>query len=396
MTKLLAYMPTPGGLTGAPRRLLTLAAALREHDVLVCVATCADSELIQVARAEDYKTVPVDAAGVLGLRQGALFGGGVLFRLRVLADLLRQNWRLFRCIRKQQVNAVWIRGSKGIAFGGIGAVLGRRPLLWDIDYELPSKGLIHWLHRFGLWAANAVICQYHAAPHEIFGDRLATLYQRKFHTITPGINLTDVEVFRDKRKYRSRADDAPFVILQVGTICERKNQAVIIEALSQAMEHGSGTDWELWLAYDEIQLAGFENALIEHGLENNVRLLGWRDDVKDLMVKADILVMPSKAEGVPNAVQEAMAIGLPVLVSQAGGMPEIVKEGGTGWIIDMHDTSEWARRILWCARHQPATTAVGEAASAYAFEHFGTEGWGREYARIVRAVIPGSASPGRH
>lgn len=385
MTRLIAYMTTPGGLTGAPRRLLTLASVLRHHGIKTCIASQSESVLLRAAKVDGHETVAVDAIGPLALRHKALFGGGLWFRSRVFIDLLRQNQRLLQCIRRSRGDVIWIRGSKGIAFGALGTMLSRRPLIWDVDYELPSKGMIRWIHRFGLWAATAVVFQYSAAPSVIFGEVLAKRYRHKCHAIIPGIDLAALAPFRALRERRDTVKSKPFVILQVGTICDRKNQAVTLEALRLLFKDRPESRWELWLTYDAIQEINFEQRLREYALADNVRLLGWRDDIKDLMLQADILVMPSKDEGVPNAVQEAMAIGVPVLVGDAGGMPEIVANEVTGWVIDRDDPVAWARRILWCRDHRLASEKLGRNAANYAFRYFSMENWGGEYARVIKA-----------
>src|SRR5699024_1776616 len=109
-----AYMPTPGGLTGAPRRLLTLASVLREQGIDMCIATQRDSELFQAAEELGLKTVAVEPVGVLRERHGALFGGNAIFRLKALFSLLVQNLGVTRKLRKHGADVVWIRGSKGI------------------------------------------------------------------------------------------------------------------------------------------------------------------------------------------------------------------------------------------------------------------------------------------
>lgn len=360
----------------------------------VCIASPSRSDVLQEAKRQGQETAILDAVGALTLRQGALFTGGLLFRLRVGLDLVRQNLRLLGCISKKNGGVVWLRGSKGVAFGALGVFLSRRPLIWDVDYELPSRGVVRWLHRLGLWVSSAVVFQYSNAPDQIFGDELAASYREKFRAIIPGIDLPSLRPFAEQRKENVLTGGGPFVLLQVGTICDRKNQALTLDALKFAREQGLEGSWELWLAYYEIQDAGFEERLRANGLENNVKLLGWREDVKELMAQASLLVMPSRDEGVPNAVQEAMAIGLPVLVSGAGGMPEIVADGENGWVLDMDDPVAWGQRILWCWKHPSAREEIGRNASEYAFNHFGTERWGAEYARVIEesATSPTSTS----
>lgn len=384
--KVFAYMPTPGGLTGAPRRLLALASVLRHHGIDMCIATERDSDLFRAAEEQELNTVEVESLGILRLRHGALFGGNVVFRLKALFILLVQNIGVARKVRKSGANVVWIRGSKGIAFAGLSALLSRRPLVWDVDSELPSRGVVRWLHRLGLWAAKRVVFQYSAAPDEIFGPELAARYRHKFETIIPGIDLPYLERFRAKRMAREIREADPFVILQVGTICERKNQTLLIDALVRARQARQNEPIRVQLAggvFEEDYATALKENVTAAGLGEEVEFLGWRSDVQELMAGADVLAMPSRDEGVPNTVQEAMAIGLPTLVSEAGGMPEVVTEGETGWILGLDSPQSWADRIGWCLENRKQLDEMGQRAADYAVEHFGTQHWGSEYARLI-------------
>lgn len=384
--RILLYLPTPGGLTGAPRRLLTLAQTLGDRGFDVCIACDAETELLDQARELGFEILPIDPLGVLRIRGGALFGGGVFFRLRTGLALLRLNLRFRRLVRKNDIDVVWIRASKGIAFAGLGALLSRRPLIWDVDYELPSRGMVRWLHRFGLWASRAVVFQYRAAPDSIFGKELADYYRHKFKAIIPGIDLSALESSRAGRQIRRQGNDDPFVILQVGTLCDRKNQLFLLDALQRLDLTEMPRKVRVLLAgglSDQAYVDRVECAIADQGLESVVELLGWRDDVHALMTQADLLVMPSKDEGVPNTVQEAMYIGLPVMVSDGGGMPEIVRDGETGWVLPLDEPECWAQRMSECIRDSAGCAEIGRKASSYAEEHFGTVEWGRQYARLV-------------
>lgn len=391
--RLIACMSTPGGLTGAPRRLLTLAGVLDQQGIRVCVATQADSDLSKAAAGAGHKTVAANARGVLAQRHGALFGGGWLFRLRVLSALVLQSGRFWRMVRQERGDVIWTRGSKGIAFAAPGTLLSRRPLVWDVDYELPSRGAVRWLHCLGLWAANLVVFQYRAAPDAIFGPELAGKYRHKFQTIIPGIDLQSLELFQGMRGARDRREGGPFVILQVGTICDRKNQQLLIDAVARLRHARPNARLLVQLAggvFENDYMQALEEIINAAGLKDVVEFLGWRTDIHELMADADLLAMPSRDEGVPNTVQEAMAIGLPVIVSDAGGMPEIVSHKKTGWVLPLDDPDAWARQINNC-RWQPALCRdVGVAAAKYAAEHFGTESWGREYAAVIKNVVRGN------
>jgi glycosyltransferase involved in cell wall biosynthesis len=338
-----------------------------------------------------HDVVEVNADGILALRHGALLRGTIVFKSQAAWALVRQNLRFRAIVAQQSADAVWIRSSKGIAFVGLGAVLSGRPLVWDVGYEPPSTGLVHLLHHFGLWAASAVVFQYATAPYEIFGEKLARRYRKKFKTIVPGIDLRALDTIAGCRERREKRLDEPFVILQVGTICERKNQLLLIRALSRLGSTVSGRAIVVKLAggfFEEKYVERVRQEIVAGGLNGVVQLLGWRDDVHDLMTGADLLVLPSYDEGVPNTVQEAMYLGLPVLVSPAGGMPDIVKHGRTGWLELLEQPDAWAKRIQWCIENPEDLKAVGLAASAYAAREFNRDTWGARYAQLIQSLVP--------
>lgn len=394
MVKLIAYMATPGGLTGAPLRLITLANALRNSGVKVCVASQSGSQLLEMARANGHSTATLDATGVLTLQRRALFRGGIWFRFRVASALLQHNLRVFRCIRRNRGDVVWIRGSKGIAFAGLGALLSRRPLIWDVDFELPSKGMARWLHRFGLWASRRVVLQYDSAATAIFGQILSMRFQKKFLSIIPGIDLGGFDSYATRRSGKPHAMSDPFVILQVGTICDRKNQRFLIDALQHIDFKRLPVPLRVKFAggvHDEEYFDSLKEQVKRLGLEDTVEFLGWRNDVYELMTQSDILVMPSKDEGVPNTVQEAMSIGLPVIVSEAGGMLEVVNNGLTGWVLTMDTSRVWAEQIEACISQEDRLAEISQKALLYATEHFGTTEWGNRYAEVIRETIANQA-----
>jgi glycosyltransferase involved in cell wall biosynthesis len=82
------------------------------------------------------------------------------------------------------------------------------------------------------------------------------------------------------------------------------------------------------------------------GLQGNFVFLGRRSDIPDLLASCDIAVLPSRAEGLPNAVLEYMAAGLPTIASRVGGNPELVQEGVTGVLVPPQDSSALSDALL--------------------------------------------------
>lgn len=78
---------------------------------------------------------------------------------------------------------------------------------------------------------------------------------------------------------------------------------------------------------------------------DQIKLLGWRDDIPDLLNKMDIFFLPSRWEGLPRTVLEAMASGLPVVASCVDGTPEVVKESLTGFLVFPDDIESYINKL---------------------------------------------------
>jgi glycosyltransferase involved in cell wall biosynthesis len=107
-----------------------------------------------------------------------------------------------------------------------------------------------------------------------------------------------------------------------------------------------GRDVQLWLAGGDPfygHRERLEARVAEMGLENHVRFLGIRDDVKDLLAGADLFVLPSLYEGLGLVYLEAMAAGRPVLATNGSAIPEVVEDGVTGDLVDVGDDAALAR-----------------------------------------------------
>ncbi len=112
----------------------------------------------------------------------------------------------------------------------------------------------------------------------------------------------------------------------------------------------NGMDAECWLAGVErdgsLSFTAQLAALIsELGLGDRVRLLGHRSDTVELLRAADVFLLPSTLEGLPLSVLEAQATRLPVVAAPTSGIPEVVADGETGFLVPAHDCSGYASRI---------------------------------------------------
>ncbi len=106
------------------------------------------------------------------------------------------------------------------------------------------------------------------------------------------------------------------------------------------------------------------------GIAGAVHFLGDRADVPLLLEGLDVFVMPSREEGMPNAVLEAMAVGLPIAATSAGGTPELIEHGRSGLLVTPGDVAGIAESIISLVADRARATALAAEARARASASF--------------------------
>jgi glycosyltransferase involved in cell wall biosynthesis len=156
------------------------------------------------------------------------------------------------------------------------------------------------------------------------------------------------------------AAGADVVVLTVGRLSEQKDHATIVAALDALAAAAPAV--VLWWAGSGPLEASLRAAVARSAHAERVRLLGRRADVAALLAGADLFLLPSRFEGAPLALLEAMAAGLPVVVSDIGAHRDVVADGHTGVTFAPGDPAALARRVAWAAAHPDEMAAMAARA----------------------------------
>ncbi|MGD1104920.1 MAG: glycosyltransferase family 4 protein [Terriglobia bacterium] len=123
------------------------------------------------------------------------------------------------------------------------------------------------------------------------------------------------------------------------------------------------------------------------GVAGRIEFLGWVDDLSSVLSRWDVFVLPSLEEGFPLAALEAMATGLPVVASSVGGVPELVVDGKTGWLVPPGDVEALAARLHLLLSNPEQRLSMGAAAAVRVRDHFSlaqmTENFSRLYDELL-------------
>jgi glycosyltransferase involved in cell wall biosynthesis/SAM-dependent methyltransferase len=125
-------------------------------------------------------------------------------------------------------------------------------------------------------------------------------------------------------------------------------------------------------------------------LGNSLRFLGQVEKVSEYMSAYDVLILPSRFDGRPVAVLESLALGVPVIASRVGALPELIQEGVTGFLCEPGDVGAFAERIRWLASHPEEHRRMKAAARAFAETELDARRMLERYEEAIRGVLAGS------
>jgi glycosyltransferase involved in cell wall biosynthesis len=268
-----------------------------------------------------------------------------------------------------------------------GCLLGRL-LGWKTVYKLTLLGYddLVAIRRTGKYGAVRLAALRWADGYISVSEALGrTFAQVGFHprrmvTIPEGV---DTERFRppldsEKRAVRLRLGipDQARVVLFCGSIMRRKGVDILAEAWRRVsvlrndavlLLLGSNHRDGLVGALHEPFSRSIERRLWDLLAAGSVRLLGYRQDVEPFYAAADVFVLPSRAEGWASAVNEAMASGLPCVVSSVAA--EQVRDGEDGFVLSTEDPATYAERLLRLMDDPAAAKSMGQRARRRVVEH---------------------------
>lgn len=252
--------------------------------------------------------------------------------------------RLGRLLRRFRPEIVQANGFHGLKYAVLQKHLQRHR--FSIVYRnigLASDWVAaRWKLRWGQWLARsieAVVSVSDASRRDFC--RLYGVPESRAFTVRRGVwipNPTDVEKNRPLLRELIGATENEQIVLHVGGMTPEKNHLGLIDAFSEL--HESAPQVRLVCCGDGPLREEVAKRVNQRGLQKHVLLLGNRQDARELMCGADLLVLCSLTEGMPGVVLEAGARRLPVVSTSVGGVSELIENGVSGFLIEPGDVPQ--------------------------------------------------------
>lgn len=243
-----------------------------------------------------------------------------------------------------------------------------------------------WLDRRTVhWAQAIVFNDREAIP---FAIRHEGVRQHQVVFIPNGVAASAAR--RSVHDVRAELKTPPEATV-IGTIARlhaSKSQEDLLAAFAVVRQHNPTA--VLWIIGEGDRRAALEREAKRLDVSDHVRMPGIRYDVHDTLQAIDVFALPSRWEGMPNSLMEAMVAGRPVVASDIDGIRELVSHGETGWRIPPGDVGALARTIIEIIADRDRAVRVGRAAMAHMHRHFSIKGMADAYATLYRDGLANS------
>jgi glycosyltransferase involved in cell wall biosynthesis len=196
---------------------------------------------------------------------------------------------------------------------------------------------------------------------------------RRIHLIPNGIDCVQTHPLPEPRRAEIRdllnvAPDAPLIVA-AGTLREIKGHDVLLEAMPAILERFPDT--HLFVFGEGPLGEDYRRRTEAMGLAGQVKFIGLLSTMlAQVMATADVVVHPSRVEAFGLVAGEAQACGTPVIASRVGGLPELVRDGETGFLVDPGRPDQIAERVCLLLGDAERRRAMGAAAREFINEHF--------------------------
>lgn len=273
--------------------------------------------------------------------------------------------RLRRLVRSENIRLVHANSFHAIKLVCPYAILFGVPFTGSVRDIIPFTRLT----SLAIASCDAVACVSKATAKNLAtrfpSSRLARI-RVVYNGVEPYASATTVDRDQVLRSLGPTTAPAP-VVTMISPLVRWKGQQVFLEAAAEAVRRGCQGTF-LVVGHDRFAEPGFVDSL--HNLADTPELRGrvvfggFRRDVANVLAASDIVVCPSIApDPLPRAVLEAMAAAKPVVASHIGGIPEMIRDGVTGYLFTPGASHELAERLLALAHDLDDARAVGRRAA---------------------------------
>lgn len=328
---------------------------------------------------------PLEAAGIevhcLGARAGKVGWIGNPSYVWQVLRVLRRLKRLFRQKPPELVQTFLFHAN---IVGRIAARRARvRPVLSGIRVAEGGSRWHLWVDRWTAGLVDRHVCVSQAVAR--FSAAQARLSAEKLVVIPNGVDLAAYPTGTPADLAALGVPPGQAVVVYVGRLARQKGVEWLLRSAPRWL--GQLPECDLLLVGSGPQRQPLERLCGELGIRDRVHFAGWRPDVPEILAASRLLVLPSRWEGMPNVVLEAMASRLPVVATRAQGVEELLGPAAAAQTVPFGDCEALTQRVVAMVRDPQAAAELGAANRARAEQGFSLEAMVAAYERLWESLV---------
>src|SRR5215211_1109692 len=310
---------------------------------------------------------------------------------------IRAMLNLARLIRRERPTILHTHTAKAGAVGRIATLLAgdaRPPIVVHTFHGHVLRGYFGPVRTLAFrllerWLARLTTALVAVSP-EVRDDlvRLGVAPREKFTVVRLGIELeervAEANGRGETRRVLGIAPDA-FTVGWIGRMTGVKRTGDVLLAFRELRRRG--VDACLCMVGDGPEREMLERRAHELGIMRNTLFLGYQEEVAPYYAALEAMILPSGNEGTPVSAIESLAAGRPVVATRVGGVPDVVRDGEDGFLVDAGAVDELAERLARLARDPELRARMGEAGRARVLPRYSVDRLIDDIDRLYRALL---------
>jgi glycosyltransferase involved in cell wall biosynthesis len=289
--------------------------------------------------------------------------------------------RLARLFEQRGVDVVHAHNPQSLIYGAPAGKAARAAVVYTCHGESVNTPGRLWLTRL----ASLYLDAYVGVSPKIAARarRFNECVDEKLHVIENGVDLgafgPDAEA-RQAVRDELGIPQAAWVVGTVGRLAPEKNPGLLLRAMAPML----GAQARLVYLGDGPEMRGLRGQAVRHPAGRFVHLVGMRPDVHRVLAAYDVFALSSRTEGLPLALLEAMAAGLPVVATAVGGVPDVVRHGTSALLVRSDDEEALRHALARLREDRTLAMAMGQCARQRSAD-YSAKAMNRRYIDLYRA-----------
>lgn len=392
---LMVYSPHENYQTGAPQTMARLIKNIDKSKFEINVLVQKNDLLVEeLERNKEIKVIKNLMPDILNVFGKKLLRGGMKIGFKRYSALKKYKRDLKGELERINPDLIWCLNWRGVVTVAPVAKKIGVPVAYQIGLGIKSKKFYTFINEILLSLSTKIIIESKHQIGQLYNSWQQMRFKEKFVVLPFGIDMSKLNpgtyTERDEKIAVIGEDD--IIIGAIGSLTKRKGFEDLIEAVGKIK-----SDKEIHLVIiggDPDKSEKYYNYLVEKinqlSYKGNIHLVGWQKNVPEWLDQFDIFVMPSLGEGISVALREAMAMSLPIIVTDVGGAKDAIKHMENGMLTEVQDSEKLAEKIQYLINNPENADKMGKQARIDVVEKFSVDVQTRKYEEEFEKIIQDS------